>query len=110
MLDKVQALAGPIIVNGYRQIAKANDIAPTDKTSDIQILEIYQKVGTAFREASKQRNEHIPVGYLNTIVLKFYQVYEMMGETMLDQHLEYEVNKYIQEGLRPDYKQDLELF
>jgi|JI6StandDraft_1071083.scaffolds.fasta_scaffold655895_1 hypothetical protein len=110
MLDQVQALAGPLIVNGYRKIAAANNIAPTAKTSDQKIIEIYQRVGSAFREASNQRGEHIPAGHLNTVVLKFFQVYEMMGDTMFYEHLKYEVDKYIQEGLRPDYKQDLKLF
>lgn len=110
MLDQVQALAGPLIVNGYRKVAAANNIAPTSKTSDQKIIEIYQIVGSAFREASNQRNEHIPAGYLNNIVLKFFQVYEMMGDMLFEEHLKYEVDKYIQEGLRQDYKQDLKLF
>lgn len=110
MLDKVQELAGPLIVNGYRQLAAANGTAPTAKTSDQKIIEIYQQVGSAFREASKERNEHLPAGYMNTIVFKFFQVYEMMGDTMFYEHLKYEVDKYINEGLRDDYKQDLKLF
>lgn len=110
MLDQALALAGPLIVNGYRSIAEANNIAPTSKTSDQQIIEIYQKVGSSFHEASKERNEHIPAGHINTIVLKFLQVHELMGETMFYEHLKYEVNKYLQEGLREDYKRDLDLF
>jgi hypothetical protein len=110
MSDQIQSLAATVTVNGYRRIAVINNIAPTAKTSDEKIIEIYQKVGSAFREASKQRNEHIPAGQLNTIVLKFFQVYEMMGDAMFYDHLKYEVNKYIQEGLRADYKQDLKLF
>jgi hypothetical protein len=110
MLDHVLAVAAPVLVNGYRSIAAANKIAPTSKTSDQKIIEIYQIVGSAFREASKHRNEHIPAGHLNTIVLKFFQVHEMMGETMFNDHLKYEVDKYIQEGLREDYKRDLRLF
>jgi len=110
MLDQALALAGPLIVNGYRSIAETNNIAPTSKTSDQKIIEIYQKVGSSFHEASKERNEHIPAGNINTIVLKFLQVYELMGETMFYEHLKYEVNKYLQEGLREDYKRDLDLF
>src|SRR5690606_4302722 len=89
MLDKVQELAGPLIVNGYRQLAASNGTAPTAKTSDQKIIEIYQQVGSAFREASKERNEHLPAGYMNTIVFKFFQVYEMMGDTMFYEHLKY---------------------
>lgn len=110
VLDKAQELAGPVIVNGYRQLAAANGSAPSAKTSDQKIIEIYQQVGSAFREASKERNEYLPAGYMNTIVFNFFQVYEMMGDTMFYEHLKYEVDKYINEGLRDDYKQDMKLF
>lgn len=110
LLDQVQALAGPLLINGYRRLAAANNTAPTSKTSDQKIMEIYQQVGSAFTEASNQRKEHLPAGQLNTIVFKFFQVYEMMGDKMFYEHLKYEVDKYIQEGLRQDYKQDLKLF
>lgn len=47
---------------------------------------------------------------MNYIVWKFIQVKEMMGAEMLDSHLEYELQKYLSEGLRPDYSQDLHVF
>jgi hypothetical protein len=72
-VDEVQASAGPLIVKGYRRIAAANNIAPTAKTSDQKIIEIYQGVGSAFREVSQQRNEYIPAGHLNSVVLKFFK-------------------------------------
>lgn len=71
---------------------------------------MYKKVGTAFREVSDQRGERLPAGTLNYIVWKFLQVSEMLGHEMVDQHLAYETQKYLQEGLRPDYQQDLKLF
>lgn len=108
--DQIQAVAGSILVNSFRRIASANNIAPTSKTPDQKIIEIYKHVGSAFKEASKKRNEHIPAGQLNTIVLKFYQVYEMMGDELVNEHLKYEIEKYIKEGLRQDYQQDLKLF
>jgi hypothetical protein len=108
--DQVQELGGPLIINGYRQLAKINGTAPTSKTSDQKIIEIYQQVGSAFKEASSVRNEHLPAGHMNTIVFKYLQVYEMMGEKMFFEHLKYEVDKYINEGLRDDYKQNLNLF
>jgi hypothetical protein len=110
LYEQVMSSAIPLTVNGYRRIAATNSCAPTSKTSDQKIIEIYRHVGSAFKEASKQRNEHIPAGYLNTIVLKFFQVYELGGDLMLDEHLKYEVNKYIRGGLREDYKQELKLF
>lgn len=110
LLEQVQKIAGPLIVNGYRKIAFLKGIAPTAKTSDQKIIDIYQIVGSAFREASSQRNEFIPAGYMNTIVLQFFQVFEKMGETFFFEHLKYEVERYIHEGLREDCKKDLDLF
>ncbi len=110
MLDQFQALAEPLIVNGYRRVARENNIAPSSKISDKKIIEIYQKVGSTFREISKQRNEHISSEQINNIVLKFFQVYEMMGDTMFNEHLKYELDKYSEEGLRGDYQQELKLF
>jgi FixJ family two-component response regulator len=109
MLDRAQEAGSKVVVIGYRRIAAQLGCAPTAKTTDQKIVEIYSKVGTAFQQAAEQRGEHIPALYLNTIVLKFLQVYEMLGEQRLQEHLQYEVNKYLAEGLRPDYKQKLSL-
>ena len=109
-LDKAQDVGAKLIVSGYRHLATQEGSAPTAKTSDEQIIEMYKKVGTAFRNISNQRGEHLPAGTLNYIVWKFFQVSEMLGDEMLDQHLAYETQKYLQEGLRPDYQKDLKLF
>jgi hypothetical protein len=98
MLDQAQQAAFPLIVNGFRHIAKTNNVAPTPKTTDHKIVEIYQKVLVAFKKGAEQRGERIPAVNLNAIALKFFQVYEMMGEQMFEQHLDYEVLKYIREG------------
>jgi len=110
MFDEVQEVAGKLVVDGYRRLAALHGCAPTSKTSDKQILEMYQKVGTAFREVADQRNERFPAGTQNYIVWKFLQVNETLGSEMVDPHLRYEINKYREEGLRPDYNQDLKLF
>jgi hypothetical protein len=110
LLDEVEENASLLIVRGYRRLAEQRRCAPTSKTSDQEIISIYKKVLTAFRQASDQRGERLPAGTMNFIAWKFFQVNEMMGPDMLDSHLEYEVQKYIQEGLRPDYRQDLKLF
>jgi hypothetical protein len=80
------------------------------RTSDEKIMEIYQKDATAFRQVADQRGERIPAGVMNFIVWKFLQIYETLGDAMVDEHLAYEVEKYHKEGLRHDYKQDLYLF
>jgi hypothetical protein len=114
MLDDAQEAGSKVIVIGYRRIAAQLGCAPTAKTTDQKIVEIYSRVGTAFQKAAEQRGEHIPALYLNTIVLKFIKVHEMFYGSPFPQrfqeHLQYEVNKYLAEGLRPDYKQELPLF
>ncbi|NDW11140.1 hypothetical protein [Dysgonomonas sp. 520] len=110
LYEATREVIEPLVIRSYRNIAYQNGIAPTSKTSDNKIIEIYSKIGSAFKEASKQRNEHIPAVYLNTIVLKFYQVYEMGGDVFLEEHLKYEVDRYLRAGLREDYKHELKLF
>lgn len=99
-----------LIVAKYRDLAKHNNLAPTSKTSDEEILMIYKLVLNKFREASKEKGEHIKAVYLNHIAFKFFQVFEMGGESWMREHLNYEINKYIRSGLRPDYKKELNLF
>jgi hypothetical protein len=108
MLDDVQDVGGRLIVKGYRNVSAQWGCAPTSKTSDQKIIEIYSKVGTAFNEAEERRGEHIPALYLNRIVLHFLALYELC-EPHFQQHLEYEVNKYLAEGLREDYKRELRI-
>ncbi len=109
MLDEIREVSGKLIVKGYRRFAAQYGCAPTAKTTDQKIMEIYTLVTTAFHQAAAQRGEHIPALFDNCIVLKFLKVYEMMPGH-LEQHLQYEVEKYLAEGLRPDYKQELPLF
>lgn len=99
-----------VIPSGYRKIALIHGCTPTEKTSDKKIIEIYSKVLTAFQQAAKQRGTRIPALNLNFIALKFLQIYEIMGEAVFDSHLQYETEKYLSEGLRPEYKQELNLF
>jgi hypothetical protein len=110
LLEQVEEVGGKLIIEGYRRIAAIKGCAPSLKTSDKKIIEIYSKVGSAFRQAAMQRRELIPAENLNFIVWKFFQVYEMMGNEMLDSHLQYEVEKYLTEGLRPEYRNELALF
>jgi hypothetical protein len=108
-LDAAQAIGYKLIVKGYRRIAALYGCAPTAKTTDKAIMEIYTLVTTTFHRAAKQRGEQIPALYDNNIVLCFLKLHEM-APGHLQQHLQYEVEKYLAEGLRADYKQPLELF
>jgi hypothetical protein len=110
LLDQVQEVGGKLIVGGYRSLASRNKCPPTEAVADAEIIATYSEVGTAFREASHKRGEHLPAGTMNFIVWKFLVMRETMGKEMMDSHLEYEIEKYLREGLREDYRQDLNLF
>ncbi|NYT79564.1 hypothetical protein H0A71_21565 [Alcaligenaceae bacterium] len=110
-LDRAKVLSEKLIVSGYRSLASQQEgVAPTESTTDKEIISIYRKVLSEFGEAARQRNEQLPAGTLNTIAWKFLQVNETLGPEMVDSHLSYEIEKYIQEGLRPEYNQELKLF
>lgn len=105
MLDEVHDM----VIRGYRRIGKEAGTAPTAKTTDAEILEIYSQVLTAFKEAAAKRGERIPAVNLNTIAWKFLITKEMVGREFMEEHLRYEVQKYLAEGLREDYRQELPL-
>ena len=42
--------------------------------------------------------------------MKFFKVYEEFGEDFMKEHLEYELKKYKNEGLRPEYQRGISLF
>ncbi len=98
------------LVRRLRSIGEYNNTAPSSKTTDEKIIEIYRLICSSFREQSKLRNEHIKANCLNTIALKFFNVYEEFGEDFMKEHLEYELKKYANEGLRTDYQKEISLF
>lgn len=98
------------LIKRLRNIGEYNFTAPTEKTSDDEVIEIYELVCSSFRKASKEKNEHIPPDNLNTIAMKFFNLYEEFGEDFMKEHLEYELKKYANEGLRPEYKKGISLF
>jgi hypothetical protein len=110
MLDAVQEVASRLIIRGYRKFASQHGCAPTSKTTDRKIIEIYTQVGAAFQGGAERRGERIPAPIKNSIVLHFLQLYEMSGDQFLQQHLQYETAKYLREGLRQDYNRELTLF
>lgn len=107
--NNLRDVAGMMVVNGYRRIAKNHGLAPTAKTSDEKIQDIYELIVDSFRAAAERSGERIPALQLNGIALKFYQVYEELGEEMMHEHLEYEINRYLELGLRPEYTRELPL-
>ena len=98
------------LIKRLREISKYNNTAPTEKTSDEKVIEIYQLICSSFRNASNKRNERIPADNLNTIAMKFFNVYEEFGQDFMQDHLKYELDKYLKEGLRPEYKKGISFF
>lgn len=104
MLDEALDALIKYMIFQYRHMAFVQGGAPTEKTSDQKIAIIYKKVYKVFIEASAQRGERLTMEIINAIVWKFLQVNEMFGAEMMNEHLDYEIQKYLHEGLRPDYK------
>jgi hypothetical protein len=98
------------LVKRLRNIGEYNNSAPTEKTSDEKVIEIYQLICSSFRDARNKKNERIPADNLNTIAMKFFNVYEQFGEDFMKEHLEFELEKYRKEGLRPEYQKGISLF
>lgn len=91
----------------FRNIAKSNNIEQINLLSDEKIMAIAQEVMTSFKNTAEQKGERIPGGYLLTIAMKFIIVYATTNEKFYNEHLTYELNKYINDGLRDDYKHNL---
>lgn len=104
-LEELEALS----VSIYRNYAIKNNIAPTSKTSDQEILYIIKFVSSTFIKIAEHRGEHIKGAHLMTINVHFLHIFETHGKQFFDKHLEYELAKYYKEGLRETYKIDLGL-
>jgi hypothetical protein len=104
MYDEFQETTVKLFRNA---IGNANGIADINTLSDEKILEIAQEVMTRFKDAAEKKGETILGGYLLTIAAQFIVTYAMAGEKFYYEHLNYEINKYMTEGLREDYKHNL---
>lgn len=109
VLERATDAAHKTIIAGYREIARQTDLAPTSKTSDAEIITLYGKVLSAFHAASVERNERIPAGIKNAIALYFFQIKEKNPQEFLEEHLQYEIQWYRQNGLRDSYKREINL-
>ena len=98
------------LVKRLRELGDYNNTAPTENISYEKIIEIYTLICSSFRKASSEKQERIPANNLNTIAMKFFKVYEEFGEDFMKEHLEYELKKYKNEGLRPEYQRGISLF
>ncbi len=69
-----------------------------------QRLYVMRDVAARFTSVSRDRREELEEIELSLITCKFITVYESLGLKMYEEHLEYELVKYREEGLREDYK------
>ena len=106
IIEEIEA----ITIKAYRTIGEYNGTPPTNKTSDKDIIRIYKLVVNEYRKVEGLRNEVIPAKSLNVIVLHFLQVFEMQGPDFFNEHLKYEIDKYVNEGLRDYQKVGIDLF
>lgn len=98
------------LVKRLRNIGECNNTSPTENISDEKVIEIYTLICSSFRKASLEKQERIHANNLNTIAMKFFKVYEEFGEDFMKEHLDYELDKYLKEGLRPEYQRGISLF
>lgn len=99
LLDQLQN----ITIQGFRNLGEGNNLPPTSRTSDEDILRINAEIINAYRAVEGKRNETIPATSLFAISFHFIQVFEMKGQRFYDEHLDYEIKKYLSDGLR-DYQ------
>lgn len=109
-LDAIRDVGGKAIVEACHTLARDGRIPNLVNTSDERILEIYGQVVSSFRKASEHRGERLSAGVLNNIFLHQVVGNEQFGQEYADDHLQYEIKKYLAEGLREDYKQEVRFF
>lgn len=91
----------------FRSIHGADNLSLIENISDEVIFKISQEVIVAFKKAAEEKGERIAGGHLLTIAMYFLSAYAEFGEDWCSDHLKYEIDKYLTEGLREDYKQNL---
>lgn len=96
-----------LIVEGYRRVSRRQAAAPTDKTTDAEILQLFERVGSAFKSVAYQRGEYLKGPRVNYIVWRFLQVYEDMGREAFDHYLQDELTRYRERGLPAAYRGEL---
>lgn len=108
IFDYSQSIPKEYVVVAFRSFASKNNVAPTLNITDQEVIDIYQRVGLAFIEASKKRNKFLPDRQLNMIIKYFFEIYEQDKNTFEDK-LKIEVDSYIKVGLKSEYQKELDL-
>ena len=92
-LDEVNSITAKM----FRPLVNEKDL------SDENILQIVQLVMTSFKSAAENRGESISGASLMKIAAKFVKVYDISTPEFFEEHLQYEINLYVAQGLRDDY-------
>jgi hypothetical protein len=82
-------------------------VAPTEKTTDAEILKLFERVGSAFKFVADQRGEHLSAPRTNYIVWQFLQAHEALDDDTFDAYLQQELARYRTEGLPAAYRKEL---
>jgi hypothetical protein len=98
-----------LIVDGYRRAARRQGLAPTAKTTDAEILQLFERVGSAFKSVADKRGESLRAPRINYIVWKFLQAHEELGSDAFDAYLQQETSRYRTDGLPAAYRHELRL-
>jgi hypothetical protein len=98
-----------LVVDGYRRVARRHTLAPTAKTTDAEILKLFERVGSAFKSVADQRGEILRAPRINYIVWKFLQVHEELGSDAFEAYLQQELSRYRTDGLPAAYRHELRL-
>lgn len=95
MADKVVGIAKSYFRN-YSNVV--------DSLSDEEFRNIYAKVHNSFDEIANLREEKLTVDQKNKIFVEILKIAEVFGWEFALKHLEYELTRYKNHGLRDDNK------
>ena len=89
------------VIQMFRNKTKENNIKLS--ITDKEIVYISQSIFYYFPQVAKNRGEKIDSNILFSIAESFMYKYQMTGNDFYLKHLQYELDKYMNEGFRKDY-------
>ena len=89
------------VIQMFRNKTKENNIKLS--ITDKEIVYISQSIFYYFPQVAKNRGERIDSNILFSIAESFMYKYQMTGNDFYLKQLQYELDKYMNEGLRNDY-------
>jgi hypothetical protein len=92
----------------FKKIAKDKGLN-IDIFSESEIELIHQTIFSRFLAASNTRAEQIPDEIINYITFHMLLLGADIGKRFIESHIDYEVSKYQDSGIRPTYDQGLNL-